>query len=366
MVVKNYCSLPTEILSLEAHSSRMAAYPAIAPNLGYIMNISLSERAYDRSKGNYWKDAGICSPKMLTIPAQNVKTGLQLDSFDNGGDFDMFDVYTCDVGPNTTLLDARYNINIRANGSSSSLDGMVLPQIWLNIGTPDELLPHYNVSYMHGITPWLVPSWQLAAGIHSIAEMSMAKRKFIESPFLRDTLGGMKPKYQSITLFPIDTIHERSLNMSLASGTITPSNRTQFSSSNTRQNINKLRTDVNSLPQTCEVIEDYRAGTAFDAIGSIGGLLAILQGLHVLLFGRPIFWGIFGAKLLTPFGLLGGLSSAGFRRRLQEHYYSKADSCELDESSREDTIRLHAFLRDYVIDFGPADSRSEGDSRLLA
>ncbi|KAG8724192.1 hypothetical protein FRC09_020853 [Ceratobasidium sp. 395] len=175
----------------------MAAYPAIAPNLGYIMNISLSERAYDRSKGNYWKDAGICSPKMLTIPAQNVKTGLQLDSFDNGGDFDMFDVYTCDVGPNTTLLDARYNINIRANGSSSSLDGMVLPQIWLNIGTPDELLPHYNVSYMHGITPWLVPSWQLAAGIHSIAEMSMAKRKFIESPFLRDTLGGMKPVSRS-------------------------------------------------------------------------------------------------------------------------------------------------------------------------
>jgi hypothetical protein len=48
------------------------------------------------------------------------------------------------------------------------------------------------------------------------------------------------------------------------------------------------------MPTTCEVVEDYRSSTAFDALGSIGGLLAILQGLHLLLFGRPLFWGITG------------------------------------------------------------------------
>ncbi|KAG9124074.1 hypothetical protein FRC07_012957 [Ceratobasidium sp. 392] len=212
---------------------------------------------------------------------------------------------------------------------------------------------------MDALTPWLVPSWQLTAGIQSAAEMNMAKRNFIKSPFLRDTLGGMKPKYQSITLFPITTVRETSLNMSVASGTITPSTRIQFTSSNTYQNIKKPRSDSGSLPQICEVVADYRASTAFDAISSIGGLLAILQGLHILLFGRPMFWGIFGAKLLTPFGLLGSCSSAGFRRRLREHYYSSADSCEQSESANGETIRLHAFLRDYVIDFGPADSRLE-------
>ncbi|KAG8723306.1 hypothetical protein FRC09_003858 [Ceratobasidium sp. 395] len=169
--------------------------PALAPDLGYIMNISLSERAYDRRKGNYWKDAGVCLPSMLTIPARDIRDGLRAieTAFGRPGNFDMFDVYTCDVKPNTTLLNTRYSIDIRANGSSSSLDGTILPQIWLNVGTPDELLPHDNMSYMHAMTPWLVPSWQLAAGVHSTAEMNMVKRKFIDSPFLRDTLGGMKP-----------------------------------------------------------------------------------------------------------------------------------------------------------------------------
>ena len=46
----------------------------------------------------------------------------------------------------------------------------------------------------------------------------------------------------------------------------------------------------------CDFIEDYRSSTIFDALGSVGGLLAILQGVHILLFGRPIFWGITGAS----------------------------------------------------------------------
>ncbi|KAG9122251.1 hypothetical protein FRC07_001462 [Ceratobasidium sp. 392] len=354
----------SEVQIIVAHSSLRSTL--LLPGLGYSMNITVSERAHSSSGGYHWKNAGVCSPKPLTIPARDIQTRSRADGTSSLDDvFDVFDVFTCDTTQNDTLLDARYDINIRANGSSS-LDGVALPQIWLNVGTPDELLPQNNISYMHALTPWLVPSWQLTAGVHSVAEVNMAKRNFIKSPFLRDTLGGMKPEYQSIALLPITTVRETPLNMSVASGTIAPSTRIQFSSSSTYQNIKKLRSDSGSLPQICEVVEDYRASTAFDAIGSIGGLLAILQGLHILLFGRPMFWGIFGAKLLTPFGLLGGCSSAGFRRRLRGHYYANTDSCERGESTNSEMIRLHAFLRDYVIDFGPADSSlEEKDTALI-
>lgn len=51
----------------------------------------------------------------------------------------------------------------------------------------------------------------------------------------------------------------------------------------------------NGPPQfLCQVVEDYRAGSPLDVLGSIGGLLALLQGIHIFLFGRPLFWGLFG------------------------------------------------------------------------
>jgi len=46
-----------------------------------------------------------------------------------------------------------------------------------------------------------------------------------------------------------------------------------------------------------EVIEDYRAQTLLGVLTGIGGLLAALQGLHTLLFGLPLFWGLFGMPL---------------------------------------------------------------------
>ncbi|KAH7320351.1 hypothetical protein B0J17DRAFT_685795 [Rhizoctonia solani] len=98
----------------------------------------------------------------------------------------------------------------------------------------------------------------------------------------------------------------------------------------------------------CDFIEDYRSGSILDVIGSIGGLFVLLQTLHVVLFGRPLLWGLTGAKLITPFGLLGKLSSRGFKRRLREEYHTIAeDGTEL--------IQIVKFLRDFVMDFGPAD-----------
>jgi hypothetical protein len=46
------------------------------------------------------------------------------------------------------------------------------------------------------------------------------------------------------------------------------------------------------------VIEDYRQHDFATALSSIGGLLAVLQGLHILCFGRPLFWGMLGMSFL--------------------------------------------------------------------
>ncbi|EUC60322.1 Kex protein, putative [Rhizoctonia solani AG-3 Rhs1AP] len=101
--------------------------------------------------------------------------------------------------------------------------------------------------------------------------------------------------------------------------------------------------------EACDFIEDYRSGTVLDVVGSVGGLFALLHAAHVLLFGRPLLWGLTGAKLITPFGLLGACSSREFKRRLKDHYHKQSPE------NGSDTMRIGAFLRDFVIEFGPAD-----------
>ena len=54
---------------------------------------------------------------------------------------------------------------------------------------------------------------------------------------------------------------------------------------------------IRPLTNSCDYIEDYRSTTVFDVIGSVGGLFALLQSLHVLLFGRPMLWGLTGKHL---------------------------------------------------------------------
>ncbi|KAG9088453.1 hypothetical protein FS749_002149 [Ceratobasidium sp. UAMH 11750] len=114
----------------------------------------------------------------------------------------------------------------------------------------------------------------------------------------------------------------------------------------------------------CQVIEDYRESSAFDVLGSIGGLLALLQGIHIFLFGRPLFWGMFGAKLLSPFGLVGRFAGRSFRKRLQEHYH--APDIQTNQAGTDDAssaIRMNRFLLDYVLDMGPAEILSSSERR---
>jgi len=44
-----------------------------------------------------------------------------------------------------------------------------------------------------------------------------------------------------------------------------------------------------------QILQDVRNNTLLGAFASLGGLLALFQGLHLICFGRPLFWGLFGA-----------------------------------------------------------------------
>ncbi|KAL5638496.1 hypothetical protein ACGC1H_005243 [Rhizoctonia solani] len=96
-------------------------------------------------------------------------------------------------------------------------------------------------------------------------------------------------------------------------------------------------------------------------------LMTTGPALSSMLLDQPLLWGVTGqylymlyefitglsrvrsgAKTITPFGLLGGCSSGGFKRRLREEYHISGEG-------GTDTIRIVPFMRDFVIDFGPAD-----------
>ncbi|CAE6416036.1 unnamed protein product, partial [Rhizoctonia solani] len=124
-----------------------------------------------------------------------------------------------------------------------------------------------------------------------------------------------------------------------------------------------LKGDRPGLYNLCKITEEYRTTSSFDILASIGGLLALLQGIHVLVFGRPLFWGMFGAKLITPFGLAGKLATRAFRERLQQQYHRRAEPQDSTKTTQESgteesgsrvEIDMTRFLLDYVIDMGPA------------
>jgi hypothetical protein len=66
-----------------------------------------------------------------------------------------------------------------------------------------------------------------------------------------------------------------------------------------------------------------------------------------------------GAKLITPFGLLGRWCSIDFQERLRTYYHTTQPRTGNEQNDSMDVVRVFAFLRDYVIDFGPADFKPE-------
>ncbi|CUA68858.1 hypothetical protein RSOLAG22IIIB_03724 [Rhizoctonia solani] len=232
--------------------------------------------------------------------------------------------------------------------SNTQLTSIPLPYIWLSNGEEQKDSVNLPLTRAQAVRSYL-PIWELRPGFHIEAEARLITRKLIKSSIWRDIIFNLDPTYTTLSLYPIlelGTSNYSSRN--IASARI--STRLKPGLVYFRDRISPpYRTPHN----TCDLIEDYRSGTVFDVLGSVGGLFALLQSINIFLFGRPLFWGLNGAKFISPFGLLGEFSSKNFKRRLGERYHTRSTK---DNSVK---IRTSAFLRDFVIDFGPADIDSE-------
>lgn len=60
--------------------------------------------------------------------------------------------------------------------------------------------------------------------------------------------------------------------------------------------------------------------------------------------------------MITPFGLLGKFTTKGFKSRLHKQYRRPVPTSSQYPGDVAETMRLEAFLRDFVIEFGPADT----------
>ncbi|EUC55295.1 transmembrane protein, putative [Rhizoctonia solani AG-3 Rhs1AP] len=238
-----------------------------------------------------------------------------------------------------------YRIEIRSNGSQI-LDSHN-PLLWL-VYIPDtdtfERTPEVRA---------YLPPFQLVRGSHVESQAKLIIRKLIKSSIMKEIILNAEPEYDYMPLYPIVSSSVVPLNASdtiISSATIRASLAPGLMYLQTQVN----KTDLSApLYYVCDFVEDYRSSSVLDVIGSVGGLFALLQAMNVLLFGRPLLWGLTGAKLITPFGLLGACSSRGFKRRLREEYHTTSPDDGME------TIRIVKFLRDFVIEFGPADLEVE-------
>ncbi|KDN34196.1 hypothetical protein RSAG8_12702, partial [Rhizoctonia solani AG-8 WAC10335] len=250
-----------------------------------------------------------------------------------------------------------YHIEIRPQSSSSGggrVLGSQMPYIWLlNF---NELPSNRSLERVDSVQFYQLP-WELLRGAHIEAEAKLITRRFIKSSIMKDIILYTEPDYRILSLYPIaesSVVPLNSSNSEIATATVRTSLTPGIMSLRRQGDVEAGNySDNDRSGNACDFIEDYRSGSVVDVIGSVGGLFALLQALHVLLFGRPLLWGLTGAKLITPFGLFGKCSSREFKRRLREEYHSAST----EDGS--EAIRVGKFLRDFVIEFGPVDPDPE-------
>ncbi|EUC62561.1 transmembrane protein, putative [Rhizoctonia solani AG-3 Rhs1AP] len=237
-----------------------------------------------------------------------------------------------------------YHVQVQPGAKPGTASDGQMPHVWL-VNTNETRGRSW--SDLAEVRAYQAPL-NLLRGSHIVTETNLITRRFIRSSILKDIIFSSKSEYKRLSLYPIFQLSVAALNATtttIASATIRPALTPGLRYHRTQANIQ----NPNIPPSdTCDFIDDYRSSTIFNAIGSVGGLFALLQAIHLLLFGRPLLWGVTGAKTITPFGLLGGCSSRGFKRRLREEYH-------ISSEDGTDTIRIVPFLQDFVIDFGPAN-----------
>ncbi|CAE7217552.1 unnamed protein product [Rhizoctonia solani] len=247
------------------------------------------------------------------------------------------------------------------NGSSERTESVLddrLPHMWVVDSNPGKEL----------LTPYFTPPMEPEPGWHMVFDTSISQRKFIVSSPIWDAITGSDPTYEIIVFFP-GSQHTRAQNQSSNSTTTATGfiHSPEFLDASKETPRDLLKPGIRGPSNLCDTVEEYRISSSFDLLASIGGLLALLQGIHVFIFGRPLFWGMFGAKMISPFGLAGQFATQGFKERLQEHYYSPHSPetqpmLGQDSNQTELRIDMTQFLLDYVIDMGPASSRVQPKS----
>ncbi|KAF8598396.1 hypothetical protein BDV93DRAFT_609845 [Ceratobasidium sp. AG-I] len=297
-------------------------------------------------EGMRFKAHSPCIPRQL--PAEVFQTGA--DSYDK---VNWFTAFTCPK--NATFGQASFNIQFKSQNQTALPS--TLPPVWLSSNGDsfkrplNAYLKEYNDPYMDSLVPWFTPPWQLRSGFHLEAETGFITRRFIASNLFNDVILKKKSKYKEMLIYPISTTNTVILNDNITATASVTTSFQQKQSFFRNQEVAEGEPPVNQ----CDYIEEYRSSTVFDALGTIGGLFALFQSLHVFLFGRPMLWGLTGAKLIEPFGFLGEFSTLNFKRRLREGYHHTSTTSTPRPEDVAETIRIAAFLRDFVINFGPAD-----------
>lgn len=276
---------------------------------------------------------------------------------------DWFWVYSCDIAvharaPRFTKFNSPgfyYSIEIPA--TNNSIPAYDMPDFWMIYGKWDDSM----------LAPYISPPFQPVQGMYTVFQTHPAQRKFISSSAWWDAITGSKPTYNTSNIYlwslassrPI-LPNDNSNTTVLASGFI---RWPAFLDSSPYTARGDLRAGTRGPDDLCQVIEEYRTGGAFDILASIGGLLALLQGLHIFLFGRPLFWGLFGSKFIAPFGFVGRFVTQNFRKRLWDHYYSPISrdppATGGGAVQADHNLNITQFLLDYVLDLGPAARPTE-------
>ncbi|CAE6418206.1 unnamed protein product [Rhizoctonia solani] len=256
------------------------------------------------------------------------------------------------VTPTSNLLDASYNVYSWLRDHA--------PSFWLGLesGEPreDEMPPHLSLPI------------QPTFGWYTVSKSYYALRRFISSSPLLDAVTGSNPRYDETVFFPSSLLRREFIPLNATDANLNNTMRAigliyrpEFVEASEETPLSRFKSVGESPENLCEVTEEYRTGSTFDTLASVGGLLALLQGIHVFLFGRPLFWGLFGAKIVAPFGLMGNLATKGFKKRLQERYHHPTqmnghNGLEHGAGKLQAAVSVDMtqFLLDYVIDMGPA------------
>ncbi|QRW20786.1 transmembrane protein [Rhizoctonia solani] len=205
-----------------------------------------------------------------------------------------------------------YRIHIEVSRSNSRLNSQRdIPSIWLSNGL--EQPSNLSSPSSHPVRAYL-PAWVLRPGYHIDAEVKLISRRLIKSSILQDVVLNSKPTYTSISLYPISEVGLfNNANANTASAELRVTLRPGYMYFGAPKDLRNLDYPSARL-QLCDYLDDYRSGTILEVTFT-----------------------------------LGAFCSRRFKSRLKDEYHSRSSN------KNAEPINMVKFLRDFVIDFGPAD-----------